>query len=72
MRVCKSWQGRSQESDRFVLQEHTSKGHQRAHQWTKFCMKKHLDVCLAGTLFHVCKSGELYPYPTWVIPLKSA
>lgn len=34
---------------------------QSAHQWTCFCMKKHLGVALLDTLFHMCKSGQLYP-----------
>jgi hypothetical protein len=33
--------------------------------WTKY-----LGVTLAGTLFHMCKSGQFYPNPTWVILLR--
>jgi hypothetical protein len=32
-------------------------------------MKKHLDV---GALYHMCKSVQCHPYPTWVIPLRFA
>ena len=36
------------------------------------CMKKHLDVTKYGTLFHMCKSGQFYPNPTWFILSRSA
>jgi hypothetical protein len=45
---------------------------QRAHQLAHFCMKKYLGVTLAVTPFHMCKSGQFYPDPTWVIPLRLA
>lgn len=35
-------------------------------------MKKHLSVTLARTLYDTCKSGQFYPNPTWVIPLRLA
>ena len=44
---------------------------QRAHQWACFRMKKYLGVTHARTLFHICKSGQFYPNPTWVILLRS-
>lgn len=44
---------------------------QRAHQWARICMKKHLVVTLIATLYHICKSGQFYLNPTWVIPLRS-
>lgn len=57
------------------MSNHVSLSHnnvlQRAHQWAHFLMKKHLGVSLANTLFHICKSGQLYPNPTWVIPMRS-
>ena len=31
-----------------------------------------MGAMLAGVLFHMCKSGQFYPNPTWVIPLKLA
>ena len=42
---------------------------QQAHQWTRFRMKKHLHVSLPWTMCHMCKSGQFYMNPTWVIPL---
>lgn len=35
---------------------------QRAYQWAKLCMKKHLGVSFLGTSFHMCKSGQYYPH----------
>jgi hypothetical protein len=37
---------------------------QRAHQWTRFRMRKHLGVTFLGTLFHMCKSDQFYPNST--------
>ena len=45
---------------------------QQAHQWARFNMENNLGVTLAGTLYHMCKNGQFYPNPTWVIPLRSA
>lgn len=45
---------------------------QRAHQWAIFRMKKHLGVTFPRTLFHMCKSNQLCPNSTWVIPSRSA
>ena len=44
---------------------------QRAHQRVRFHMTKHLGVALPGTLYHMCKNGQFYPNPTWVILLRS-
>ena len=35
-------------------------------------MKKLLGATLAGTLYHMCKSGLFYANPTWVISLRSS
>lgn len=43
---------------------------QMDNQWARFRMKKHMGVNLPGTLFHKCKSGQFYPNPTWVIPMR--
>ena len=43
---------------------------QRAHQWACFCLNKHLGVTLLGILFHMCKSGQFYPNPTLIIPMR--
>lgn len=44
---------------------------QHAHWWARFCMKKHLDVSIPRTLFHMCKSRQFYPKPMWTILLQS-
>jgi hypothetical protein len=33
--------------------------------------EKKLGVSLPDILFHICKSGQFYPNPTWLIPLIS-
>ena len=35
-----------------------------------YVRRKHLGVSLSGTLFHMCKSRQLFPNPTWVILLR--
>ena len=44
---------------------------QRPHQWAEFRMKKHMGATLPDTLYHMCKNGQFYPNPTWVIPFRS-
>ena len=60
--------------DKMGLNNHVSLSHsnipQRAHQWARFHTKKHLGVTLANILYHMCKSGQLYPYPRWVISIE--
>lgn len=38
---------------------------QMAYQQTCFGMKKYLGVTLVGMFFHICKSGQIYPNPTF-------
>lgn len=45
---------------------------QRAHQWARFRMKKHLGATFVGTLFNLCKIGQLYHNPIRVIHLRLA
>lgn len=35
-------------------------------------MKNILGVILPCNMFYMCKSGQFYLYPTWMIPLRSA
>lgn len=64
--VCEVWEGRFEQSCRSL-----SNILRRAHRWARFYMKTHLGVSLPGTLFHMCKSGQFHPNPTWVVPLRS-
>ena len=45
---------------------------QRAHQWGKFCRVEYLGAILSKTLYHMCKGGQFYSNPTWVILLRFA
>lgn len=49
---------------RMGLNNHVGLSHsnvfQRAHQWARFCMKKHLGATLPAMLVHMCKSGQFY------------
>lgn len=44
---------------------------QRVHQWAHIRVKQHL-APTPTSMYHVCNSGQFYPNPTWMIPLRFA